>query len=327
MEFLHIISQNILSPAILFFVLGIVAGFLKSDLEVPESISRYLSIYLMMAIGLKGGVAIANTHEFTLAIVASIGAGFAMSLLMPFLAFFLLKTTTSIDRPTAAAIAAHYGSISIVTFATATAFLKGHEIAYAGYVVAILALMEAPAIFSGLSIAHNTAPETRTHKSEEKKLSREIFTNGAVLLLFGAFAIGWITGQPGMDKVAGFLDAPYQGILCLFLLDMGLLVTKNLSHLRNFTWSLGLFGVYMPLIGASLGLLISRLIGLDVGTGTLFAVLCGSASYIAVPAAMRLALPEAKATVYIPMSLAITFPFNVALGIPLYYAVASKLLG
>jgi hypothetical protein len=326
MDILHLISQNILSPAILFFALGIAAGFLKSDLEVPESISRYLSIYLMMAIGMKGGVAIANTQEFTGVILAAICAAFAMSLLMPFLAFFFLKATTRLDRPTAAAVAAHYGSISIVTFATAAAFLKSHEVVYAGYAVAILALMEAPAIFSGLYIAHRAAPETRAHKSEERRLLREIFTNGAILLLFGAFAIGWITGQSGMDKVAGFLDAPYQGILCLFLLDMGLLVTKNLGHLKAFTWSLALFGVYMPLIGGSLGMLIARIIGLDIGTGTLFTVLCASASYIAVPAALRLALPEAKASIYIPMSLAVTFPFNVALGIPLYYAVAVKVL-
>jgi hypothetical protein len=214
----------------------------------------------------------------------------------------------------------------MVTFATATAFLKSHDIAYAGYVVAILALMEAPAILSGLFIAHKTAPETKTHKNEEKKLAREIFTNGAILLLFGAFLIGWITGQPGFDKVSGFLDSPFQGILCLFLLDMGLLVAKNLHHLKGFTWPLALFGIYMPMIGASIGLTISWLIGLDVGTGTLLTVLCGSASYIAVPAAMRLALPEAKPAIYVPMSLAITFPFNVTLGIPLYFTIATQLL-
>lgn len=326
MDLLHIISQNILSPAILFFALGIVAGFLKSDLEVPESISRYLSIYLMMAIGLKGGVAIANTHEFTPQILAAIAGGVLISLLLPFLSYGMLRATTNLDRPTAAAVAAHYGSISMVTFATATAFLGSHEIAYAGYIVAILALMEAPAILSGLFIAHKTAPETKTHKNEEKKLAREIFTNGAILLLFGAFLIGWITGQPGLNKVSGFLETPFQGVLCLFLLDMGLVVAKNLHHLKSFTWSLALFGIYMPLMGAAIGLGFSWAIGLDVGTGTLLTVLCASASYIAVPAAMRLALPEAKAAIYVPMSLAITFPFNVTLGIPLYFALASQLL-
>jgi len=326
MEFFYLISQNILSPAILFFALGIIAGFVKSDLEVPDSISRYLSIYLMMAIGLKGGVAIANTHEFTSQTLAAISGGFMVSLLLPFLSYAILRLTTNLDQPTAAAVAAHYGSISMVTFATASAFLQSHAVYYAGYIVAILALMEAPAILSGLFIAHRAEPKTQIHKNEEKKLSRDIFTNGAILLIFGSFLIGWITGQPGFDKVSGFLDTPFQGILCLFLLDMGLMVAKNLHHLKGFTWPLAIFGIYMPLIGASIGLGISWLIGLDVGTGTLLTVLCGSASYIAVPAAMRLALPEAKAAIYLPMSLAITFPFNVTVGIPLYFALAKAIL-
>lgn len=327
MEFITLITQNLVSPAILFFALGVAAGFVKSDLEVPDSISRYLSIYLMMAIGLKGGVAIANTHEFTPQILQAIAAGILFGFVQPFLGYGLLKLTTRLDSPTAAAVAAHYGSISMVTFATATAFLKTNDVVFAGYIVAILALMEAPAILSGLFIAHRAAPETRSHGREEKELiSREIFTNGSILLLFGAFAIGWMTGQKGMDNVAGFFVQPFQGVLCLFLLDMGLLVAKNIHNLRSFTWPLGLFGIYMPLIGGAFGLLISRFIGLDVGTGTLFTVLCASASYIAVPAAMRLALPEAKAAIYVPMSLAITFPFNVTLGIPLYYAAAKMLL-
>ncbi len=317
MDLLHIISGNILSPAILFFGLGTIAGLLKSDLEVPDSISHYLSLYLMMAIGFKGGVAIANTHEFTPQILTAIGAGLLVSLLLPFLAYGILRKTTTLDRPTAAAVAAHYGSISMVTFATATAFLNNNNITYAGYVVAILALMEAPAILSGLFIAHRAS-------NKEKRLSREIFTNGSILLLFGAFCIGWIMGQPGMDKVSGFLDTPFEGILCLFLLDMGLLVAKNLHHLKSLTWKVVLFGIYMPMIGGSIGLVISYLIGLDVGTATLFSILCGSASYIAVPAAMRLALPEANAAVYVPLSLAITFPLNVTLAIPLYFALASS---
>jgi hypothetical protein len=327
MDFLSLISQNILSPAILFFALGLIAGLLKSDLEVPDSISRYLSLYLMMAIGFKGGVAIANTASFNGEILLAIGAGLIFGFLQPFLGYGLLKLTTRIDNPTAAAVAAHYGSISIVTFATAAAFLNTNSTVYAGYIVAIVALMEAPAILSGLFIAHRTAPETSSHTQEQKKLSREIFTNGAILLMSGAFLIGWITGPAGMQKIEGFINTPFQGILCLFLLDMGLVVAKNVHHLRNFTIPLALFGIYMPLIGACIGLGASWVIGLDVGTGTLFTVLCASASYIAVPAAMRLALPEAKAAIYIPLSLAITFPFNVTLGIPLYFAGAKALLG
>lgn len=164
------------------------------------------------------------------------------------------------------------------------------------------------------------------HKAEKHKLMREIFTNGAILLLLGAFVIGWITGESGMNKVAGFLDEPFQGILCLFLLDMGILVARNLQHLKGFSWPLVLFGIYMPLIGAGIGLGLSTFIGLDMGTAFLFTVLCASASYIAVSAAMRLALPEAKAAIYVPMSLAITFPFNIVLGIPLYYAAAQMLI-
>ena len=325
MNILDLLAQNLLSPAILFFGLGILAGFVKSDLEVPESISRYLSIYLMMAIGFKGGVAIANTPDFNSEVLGTIFAGLVIGLAQPFLGYGLLRLTTKIDKATAAAVAAHYGSISMVTFVTATAFLKTGDVVYAGYIVAVLALMEAPAILSGLFIAHRGDPKTR-HVAQEKKLVREIFTNGAILLLSGAFLIGWITGQPGMDKVEAFLVTPFHGVLCLFLLDMGLLVARNAHHLRSFSPALIVFGVYMPLIGAAAGLVSSYVIGLDVGTGTLFTVLCASASYIAVPAAMRLALPEAKAAIYLPMSLAITFPFNVGIGIPLYYAASSMLL-
>lgn len=326
MEILQAFTENLLSPAILFFALGMAAGFFKSDLEIPDSISRYLSIYLMMAIGFKGGVAIANTEDINGEVIAAIIAGLAFGFLQPFLGYSLLKLTTKLDSPTAAAVAAHYGSISMVTFVTAASFLKSHDVVYAGYIVAVLALMEAPAILSGLFIAHRAAPQTRSHSKEEKKLAREIFTNGAILLLFGSFLIGWATGNEGMQKMEGFLVTPFQGILALFLLDMGLMVSKNLGHLRNFTFSLIAFGIYMPLIGAAIGLVTSKIIGLDVGTATLFTVLCASASYIAVPAAMRLALPEAKSAIYVPMSLAITFPFNVVVGVPLYYTLVRHFL-
>lgn len=323
MDFIGLITQNLLLPAPLFFLLGITAGFFKSDLEIPDSISSYLSIYLMMSIGFKGGVAMAHLGMPEINAFYLIVAGISMSYSLPYLGYWLLRTTTKLDNPTAAALAAHYGSISMVTFATAVSFLKAHEVPYAGYVVAILALMEAPAIISGLHIAHRTSPETLSHKPEETRLfTRDIFTNGAILLLLGSFIIGWISGDSGMVKMKAFLVDPFQGILALFLLDMGLLVAKKLHHIRRFTLPLVLFGIYMPLLGAVIGLGISKLIHLDVGTATLFTVLCASASYIAVPAAMRLALPEAKASIYIPMSLGITFPFNVAIGVPLYYTCA-----
>lgn len=327
MELLNTLSQNLLTPAVLFFVLGILAGFFKSDLEIPKSISHYLSIYLMMAIGFKGGTAIAAAPHISAEMAWVAVSSIIIGASLPMLGFGLLRATTRLDNATAAAVAAHYGSISIVTFVTATALLKLNDISYEGYIVAVAALKEAPAILTGLYLAHRYAPETRSHQAEEKRLSREIFTNGAILLLLGSFLIGWITGNDGMQKMEGFLITPFQGILALFLLDMGLMVAKNLNHLRNFTLSLALFGIYMPLIGAGIGALTANAIGLDVGTGFLLMVLCASASYIAVPAAMKLALPEAQASIYVPLSLAVTFPFNVLLGIPLYESLAAMLLG
>lgn len=315
MEILNLLTQNLMSPAVLFFALGVGAGLVRSDLEVPKSISRYLSIYLMMSIGLKGGVAFATTPAFSPDIILTIIAGLGFGLLQPALGFALLKMTTRLDRATAAAVSAHYGSISIVTFATAVSFLKLNDVVYAGYIVAVVALMEAPAILSGLLLGRGIG-------KGQPGLLRETLTNGAVVLLLGTFIIGCLVGQPGLDKVAGFVVTPYQGLLCLFLLDMGLLVARSLPQVRHFPLALAAFGLYMPLIGALIGLGISRMIGLDVGTGFLFTVLCASASYIAVPAAMRLAMPEAQPAIYLPMSLAITFPFNIAIGLPLYYEAA-----
>ena len=326
MDFFHLLTQNFLSPAILFFVLGVLAGFFKSDLEIPDGVSRYLPLYLMMAIGFKGGVAMAATPlldtTFLLLVMAGLGFGF----LFPLFGFALLRKTTPLDTPTAAAVAAQYGSISMVTFVTGVAFLNQNSIPYAGYIVAIVALMEAPAILSGLWLAHKNAPETARHGKEDRRLMREIFTNGAIMMLLGALLVGWITGEAGKQKMDAFLIKPFDGVLALFLLDMGLLVAKNLQHLRALRFSVMAFGIYMPLLGASIGLLTAMAIGLPVGTGILFMVLCASASYIAVPAAMRLALPEAKAGVYLPLSLAITFPMNVILGIPLYGLAAQHLL-
>jgi len=319
--------ENFVSPAILFFFLGVIAGFIKSDLEVPESISRYLSIYLMMAIGFKGGVAIAGQTSFDLTMLLVMAGGMCIGFLQPYVGYFLLHRTTRLDKATAAAASAHYGSISMVTFVTAVSFLEANALIYAGYIVAVVALMEAPAIFSGLHIAHQV--DKKTIKAGEKaapKLYREIFTNGAILLLAGAFLIGWATGESGYNKMYGFLVEPFDGILALFLLDMGLLVSRQLHHLKDFSVSLFLFGIYMPLLGAVTGIGLSSLLGLDIGTALLFTILLASASYIAVPAAMRLALPQAKPGIYLTLSLAVTFPFNILVGIPLYFSVLQDVL-
>jgi hypothetical protein len=334
MELTQIFLQNLLSPAILFFAVGILAGVLKSDLAVPESISRYLSIYLMMAIGFKGGVALANTTVFSYEMILAVLAGISFSFLQPFIGFYLLKLTTKLDAKTAAAIAAHYGSVSIVTFATAVSFLKIHDVTYAGYIVAIVALMEGPAIFSGLFIARRAgAPATSSGdkamiapQESNGKLFREVFSNGTILLLAGSFLVGLLSGQSGYNKVEDFLVKPFQGILCMFLLDMGLLVAKQMGNLKKFTFPLIAFGIYMPLLNGALGLAMSMAIGLDMGTGLLLTLLFASASYIAVPAALRLALPEVSPAIYLPMTLAITFPFNIIIGIPLFYALAKIVL-
>ncbi len=323
MEILSLFIDNILSPPILFFALGIFAGLVKSDLIIPDQISKFLSIYLITAIGFKGGVALANTEEISSEMIYTLIAGVIIGFLQPFFGYMMLRLSTKIDSVTAAALAAHYGSISMVTFVTATSFLEAHDIIYAGYIIAVLALMEAPAIFSGLWLAGRNQDNT---SKDQSHLLREVFTNGTIMLLLGAFLIGWASGEKGMASMQGFIVDPFKGILALFLLDMGLKVSRQLEHLKEFSVNLVLFGIYMPILGAALGLGVSILVGLDVGTGMLFTTLLASASYIAVSAAMQLTLPEAKEGIYIPMSLAVTFPFNIILGIPAYHALAEMLL-
>ena len=318
MTILTLFIQNLLSPSILFFLLGCFSGLIKSDFVIPESISRYLSIYLMMAIGFKGGVALTDTPEINGQVISMLLVGVGIGFLQPFVGFSLLKITTKLDRTTAAAVSAHYGSISVVTFVTAVSFLQEGHILYAGYIVAVLALMEAPAILSGLMIANHGLSKGLERRNGNV---REIFTNGAILLLMGSFLIGILTGKEGLEKMTGFLVDPFQGFLALFLLDMGLFVSRQAHHLKEFSPSLFVFGIYMPLIGGAFGAGLSKVLELDIGTGTLFMVLCASASYIAVPAAMRTALPNAKAGVYIPLSLGITFPFNITIGMYLYYTI------
>ena len=319
---LHIISQNLLSPTILFFILGASAGFLKSDLNVPDSMGRYIAIYLMMSIGFKGGVSVSEIDISSKQIILTIFCGILFSFVIPFIGYFFLKFSSNLDNATAAALSAHYGSVSIVTFATCVNFLQSKNIEYSGFMAAILAIMEVPAILSGLYLAHRVAPETNSHIREEKILAKEIFTNGSVLLLLGSFIVGITSGHEGLNQVSSFLVDPFQGVICIFMLDMGLIVTKRLQNLRLISASVILFGIYMPLFGAIIGLVLSHLIGLELGSSILFMTLCASASYIAVPSAMKLALPEAKESVYVPISLGVTFPFNIIFGIPLYFALA-----
>lgn len=315
-------AQNLISPPVLFFALGLFAALVRSDLSIPQAVAKALSLYLMLAIGFKGGVAASN-HGIGLDLVVVIGAAAALSFTIPLIAFGLLNVTTALGRIDKAAIAAHYGSISIVTFIAATAALESSAIQYPGIMIAAAAAMEVPAIVMALLLAYRGA---NPDMEQGHVPWREVVLNGSVVLLLGAFAIGMATGETGNKDIAPFITDPFKGVLCLFLLDMGLVAGRELRQVRKtLTPALLGFGIYMPLIGSGLGGLMGAMIGLDVGGIALFSVLAASASYIAVPAAMRLALPEAKPSLYLTLSLAVTFPFNLSVGIPLYIEFAKWL--
>jgi hypothetical protein len=317
--------STILSPVILFFVLGLGAALLRSDITFPEALSKGLAIYLMMAIGLKGGFEMAANGVTGIAL-AAMAAGVALSFLVPVIAFAIVRATTKLNRTDAAAIAAHYGSISIVTFVAATQAVDVAGLESAGYLVAVAALMETPAIITALLIAGSRATEgASAHRGE---LMREVLLNASIVVLVGALIIGWITGEAGRARVGNVFLEPLQGILCLFLLDMGLAAGRGLRNSwRALTPATIAFGVYMPLISASLAALAAFAIGLGAGDAAIFITLAASASYIAAPAAMRLALPKARPAIYLSLSLGITFPFNVTIGIPLYIMLGRMIGG
>ncbi len=322
-EIIALAADNLISPIILSFALGLLAAFARSDLAIPEAVARGMSIYLLFAIGFKGGAGVA-AHGVDTTLVLSLVAGMVLSFGLPVIAFFLLKVLTSFDNTNRAAVAAHYGSISIVTFVAATSVLEGRSIDSEGYMVAVAAIMEAPAIMSALWLLSRSGGQGQA----DGALYREILTNGSIVLLVGSFAIGAITGEEGLATISSFIVAPFQGVLCLFLLDMGLVAGRGLRDSRG---DLGpgavAFGVLMPPIGAACGLVLALLIGLSAGGAALLMVLSASASYIAVPAAMRVALPEAKPSIYLTLSLGVTFPFNLVIGIPIYAAIATLVIG
>jgi uncharacterized protein len=316
---LDLAFANLASPMILFFVLGLTANLARSDLSIPEAIAKSMSLYLMMAIGFKGGASVAQ-HGLDITLVLAVFAGMGLSALIPLIAFRFLMLTSDLPRVDAAAVAAHYGSISIVTFLAATQMLDMRGIAFEGYMVAVAAAMETPAIIAALWLARDG--ETRM----DGTTLREVMLNGSIVLLVGSFLIGMVTGPVGLASIAPFIVDPFKGILCLFLLDMGIIAGRGLREGRkHLTLPVILFGLYMPLIGGTLGAAAALMVGLSVGGTALMITLAASASYIAVPAALRLALPEARPSIYIPLALGVTFPFNLTLGIPLYLAIAAAL--
>ena len=323
-SFFALATQNLLSPMVLFFGLGLLAAFARSDLSIPEAIAKTMALYLLLAIGFKGGASMADVGlDFRL--VAALGLGMLLSFTIPLAGYALLRVTTGLSPVDAAAVAAHYGSISIVTFVAGTQAVAGLGFAFEPWIVAVAAVMEFPAILTALWLASRSGARAA---GEGGELFREIAFNGSIVMLVGSFAIGWITGKPGLDIVNPFIGDPFRGVLCLFLLDMGIVAGRGLRQgARELGWSTIAFGVYMPLASALVTALAAWPLGLSTGGHALFVILAASASYIAVPAAMRVALPEAKPSIYLTMSLGVTFPFNLTLGIPLYLMLVQALKG
>jgi len=318
-----LILGNLLTPPILFFALGMLATLLRSDLEIPAAVTKALALYLLFSIGMRGGAELAAA-PLSPSTFLPLALGVAASALLPLVSFRMLRQR--LGAADAAAVAATYGSVSAVTFATACAFLDDRGTPWSGHMVAAMALMESPAILVAVLLARRhgaVAPPAAgvPHRS----LLAESFSSGPVLLLLGSFVIGAIGGAKGWASVEPFAHAPFKGVLCLFLLDMGLVAARRLSDLRGAGGALLAYAVGAPLAHAALGIGVSSLAGLAAGDALLLTVLFASASYIAVPAAMRMLLPQANPGIYLPMALAVTFPFNIALGIPLYLAVLDGL--
>ena len=336
--------QNLLDPAILFFVFGILAGTVKSNLEIPPAISRFLSLYLLMALGLKGGFALAHSG-LTSEVGAGLAAAIALAVTIPLLGYQVLKRFVSgFD---AAAVAATYGSVSAVTFVTAVQYLENQNIAYGGHMAAAMALMESPAIIMAVVFANTlrqTAAQTAGVQLQANgsatlagapakggvsmgKILHESFTDGAQLLLLGAMVVGLLTGESGKAAMQPFSGDLFKGMLSFFLLDMGLMAARNLPQIRDKSPWLVAYAVLGPLSHAALALGLAALLQLPQGDATLLMVLAASASYIAVPAVLRYAIPEANPSLYFGLSLGVTFPLNILLGIPFYSQVAQHVLG
>jgi hypothetical protein len=326
-----LILSNILNPPVLFFFLGLLAVFVQSDLEIPNPLPKLFSFYLLVAIGFKGGHELVESG-LSPQIMATLMAAVLMASIVPVYSFFILRI--KLDNYNAAAIAATYGSISAVTFITASALLDKLQIDYGGHMVAALALMESPAIVVGLIMVRAfTQPslepfdEAGSKETSWGKVLHEAFLNGSVFLLIGSLITGLLTGVNGWDKIHLFVEKDlFYGALMFFLLDMGLVAARRIQDLRQTGMFLIGFAVLMPIANALIGIILAKAIGMGEGNALLFAVLCASASYIAVPAAMRMTVPEANPSLYLSMALAITFPFNIIIGIPMYLQ-AIKLLG
>jgi hypothetical protein len=311
----QLLLDNLTSPALLFFLLGVIAVQLKSDLEIPTSSSKFISLYLLFSIGFKGGQELSHSH-LSLTIIWLILFGIFISVAIPFYSFFILKKKLGIEN--AGAIAAAYGSVSAVTFVTAVSFLEFQKVTFNGHMVALMALMEAPAIIVGVLLI------SWFKKDNSMKITNIIkhsLTNGSVLLILGSLIIGFLANQNQAEGIKPFTTDLFKGFLVLFLLDMGITSGKKLKDFIKNGWFTTVFAILIPLINGCLVAYLSGYITPEIGDRFIFSVLAASASYIAVPAAMKIAVPKANPGLYLPMALAVTFPFNITFGLPIYYAI------
>jgi hypothetical protein len=314
---LDLLFDNLTNPALLFFLLGIIATRLKSDLEIPTNTSKFISLYLLLSIGFKGGQELAHSH-FTMEIIWAVLFGVLIASVIPLYCFFILKRKFSIEN--SGAIAAAYGSVSAVTFVTAVTFLEMQKYTFSGHMVAVMALMEAPAIIIGVILIkmYNKKDVSSTKISDVIKHS---FTNGSVLLILGSLIIGFLASEQQAMGIKPFTTDIFKGFLAVFLLDMGIVSGKKLDDFIKSGWPTLVFAIVIPLINGIVVAYFSQLVTDDVGNRFIFAILAASASYIAVPAAMKIAAPKANPGLYLPMALAVTFPFNITFGMPIYLSI------
>ena len=316
---INLLLDNLTNPALLFFLLGIIAARLKSDLEIPANSSKFISLYLLFSIGFKGGQELAHSH-FTLDIVWSVIFGIVIALCIPFYCFFLLKRRFSIDN--AGAIAASYGSVSAVTFVTAVSFLEIQKINFGGHMVAVMALMEAPAIVVGVILMRMyNKTKDNTKQTSLSSVVRHSLTNGSVLLILGSLIIGFLASDQQAMGIKPFTNDIFKGFLAIFLLDMGIVSGKKLNEFIKSGWFATGFALVIPLINGCLVAYLSQVVTNDIGNRFIFAILAASASYIAVPAAMKIVAPKANPGLFLPMALAVTFPLNITIGFPIYFAI------
>ena len=316
----NILVSNLTNPTLLFFVLGIIATTVKSDLEIPASSSKFISLYLLFSIGFKGGQELAQSG-FTSEIIYSLIFGLLLASLIPLYTFFILKRKLSISD--AGAIAAAYGSVSAVTFVAAVSFLEAQKIPFGGHMVAVMALMESPAIIVGVILMMQFDKESNKNVSM-KSVAQHSFTNGSVLMILGSLIIGLIADTKQAEGIKPFTTDIFKGFLAIFLLEMGMVTARRFSAFKKYGWFVSLFAIIIPVVNGCIVAWASQLVTHDVGNRFIFSILAASASYIAVPAAMRLVAPKADPGLYIPMALGVTFPFNITMGMPLYFVIVNN---